>query len=54
MCEYLNYEVTELRRVRIMNIKLDVAVGTYRLLSKQEMAELSELLKDSSKTVDGD
>ena len=30
MCEYLNYRVTSLRRVRIMNIKLDLEVGKYR------------------------
>lgn len=53
MCEYLNYDVTELRRVRIMNIKLDVALGKYRVLSAHEMNELNELLKDSTKTIDG-
>ncbi|MBT8274454.1 MAG: 23S rRNA pseudouridine(2604) synthase RluF [Bacteroidia bacterium] len=50
MCEYLNYEVTELKRTRIMNIKLDIAVGTYRELSPAELEELRTLLKDSKKT----
>ncbi len=49
MCEYLNYEVQTLKRVRIINIKLDVALGKYRELTKQEFDELNSLLKDSSK-----
>lgn len=50
MCEYLDYEVQTLKRVRIMNIKLDVPVGKYRELTKQELHELNKLLKDSTKT----
>ena len=50
MCEYLNYEVQTLKRVRIMNIKLDVPVGKYRELTQQELQELNKLLKDSTKT----
>ena len=50
MCEYLGYEVTSLKRVRIMNIKLDVSVGKYRELTKNELEELNNLLKDSHKT----
>ena len=50
MCEYLNYEVQTLKRIRIMNIKLDVAVGKYRELTQQELQELNQLLKDSTKT----
>ena len=50
MCEYLNYEVKTLKRVRIMNIKLDVPVGKYRELTKQELKELNVLLQDSTKT----
>ena len=30
MCEYLGYEVKQLKRIRIMNIKLDVKIGEYR------------------------
>lgn len=52
MCEHLGYDVTRLKRVRIMNIKLDVPVGKYRALSPQEFKELNELLKDSNKTID--
>jgi 23S rRNA pseudouridine2604 synthase len=50
MCEYLNYEVQTLKRVRIMNIKLDVPVGKYRELSKEEFNELNQLISDSVKT----
>lgn len=50
MCEYLNYEVQTLKRVRIMNIKLDVPVGEYRELTKEEFNELSQLISDSVKT----
>jgi 23S rRNA pseudouridine2604 synthase len=49
MCEYLNYEVETLKRVRIMNIKLDVPVGEYRELTKNEFDALEKLLNDSSK-----
>jgi 23S rRNA pseudouridine2604 synthase len=50
MCEYLTYEVQTLKRVRIMNIKLDVPVGEYRELTKSEFSELNKLLEDSTKT----
>lgn len=50
MCEYLDYEVQTLKRVRIMNIKLDVPLGKYRELTQQELQELNKLLKDSTKT----
>jgi 23S rRNA pseudouridine2604 synthase len=50
MCEYLTYEVETLKRVRIMNIPLDMAVGEYRELTNQEFKELNLLLEDSTKT----
>lgn len=50
MCEYLNYRVTELKRVRIMNIKLDVKVGKWRYLKPEELKKLNRLLGESSKT----
>jgi len=52
MCEYLDYRVVELRRVRIMNIKLDIPLGAWRDLTKKELAELNRLIADSSKTWD--
>lgn len=50
MCEYLGYRVTKLKRVRIMNITLDLAVGQWRDLKKHELTELNKLCEDSSKT----
>lgn len=50
MCEHLDYEVKKLKRIRIMNIKLDLPVGKWRDLTPQEMNELNGLLEDSSKT----
>lgn len=50
MCEYLDYEVVALRRIRIMNIKLDMPVGEIRELTKKEFSDLNHLLEDSSKT----
>jgi 23S rRNA pseudouridine2604 synthase len=50
MCEYLNYEVQTLQRVRIMNIKLDMPLGSYRELTEEEFKTLSELISDSKKT----
>ncbi|WP_111309879.1 23S rRNA pseudouridine(2604) synthase RluF [Confluentibacter sediminis] len=49
MCEYLNYEVETLKRVRIMNIKMDMPVGEYRELTKDEFKELNRLIADSTK-----
>ena len=52
MCEHLGYRVRSLKRIRIMNIKLDVASGKYREFTKEEFAELNKLLEHSSKTYD--
>ena len=52
MCEALGYRVQTLKRVRIMNIKLDVPTGEYRELSKEELLELNGFLENSSKTYD--
>lgn len=52
MCESLGYDVISLKRVRIMNIKLDVPTGQYREFTKEELLELNRLLKNSSKTFD--
>jgi len=50
MCESLGYRVQTLKRVRIMNIKLDLPTGKYRELTKEELLELNRLLENSSKT----
>ncbi len=52
MCESLGYKVKSLKRVRIMNIKLDVPTGKYREITKDELSELNGLLENSSKTFD--
>ena len=49
MCEYLGYKVTELKRVRVMNIELgNLKPGEYRKVTDDEIAELYDLIKDSS------
>jgi len=50
MCEYLGYEVQRLKRVRIMNIALDVGEGQWRDLTADEMKEIQLLVADSAKT----
>jgi 23S rRNA pseudouridine2604 synthase len=51
MCTYLGYEVQTLKRIRIMNITLDgIKKGEYRSFTKNELAEINSLVKDSSKT----
>lgn len=52
MCEALGYEVIALKRIRIMNLTLDLPVGKWRPLTKSELSDLRELLKDSAKTAD--
>ena len=49
MCEHLEFKVLKLKRIRIMNIKLDMPVGKYRELSKKEFDMLNQLISDSSK-----
>jgi len=50
MCEYLDYKVMRLKRIRIMNIKLDTPVGKWRYLTDSEFSEISRLISNSSKT----
>ncbi len=50
MCEYLGFDVIKLKRVRIMNIKLDVPVGTWRDFTKEELLAINENTEDSDKT----
>ncbi len=50
MCEYLDYRVTRLKRIRIMNIQLNLEVGQWRDLTKDELTELIKLCAHSSKT----
>lgn len=50
MCQYVGYEVTALKRIRIINIHLDIPVGRYRELTSKEMEELTQLISSSDKT----
>jgi len=52
MCEYLGYRVRTLKRIRIMNIKLDTPIGKWRHLTDSELETLNALISDSSKTHD--
>ena len=42
MCDYFDYKVVSLQRIRIMNIKLDLPEGKYRLLNDQEIKGLKK------------
>jgi 23S rRNA pseudouridine2604 synthase len=44
MCEYFNYKVISLERTRIMNIELDLPIGEYRELTKEEVSSLNKLI----------
>lgn len=46
MCEYLDYKIITLKRIRIMNIKLDgIKLGEWRAITKAELNELKNNLK---------
>ncbi len=52
MCEYLGYEVVKLKRVRIMNVRLDdLKKGQWRNLTQAEMQAINAAVSTSSKTV---
>ncbi|TSE08924.1 23S rRNA pseudouridine(2604) synthase RluF [Aquimarina algiphila] len=50
MCEYLGYDVVRLKRIRIMNVILDVPVGEWRDLTDEELRIINTDVGDSSKT----
>ena len=50
MCEELEYDVKKLKRVRIMNIKLDIPVGTYRDFTVKELNQINQSVEHSIKT----
>jgi 23S rRNA pseudouridine2604 synthase len=50
MCDYLGYNVTRLKRVRIMNVKLDIPVGKWRYITDAELSEIKRLVAESTKT----
>ena len=48
MCEFLGFRVLFLKRVRVMNIRLDsLKEGEYRELTDAELEELYGLIQDS-------
>ena len=53
MCEYLDYNVKKLERIRIMNIKLDIPVGTYRDFTAKELNQINQSVENSSKSHQG-
>lgn len=52
MCEFLDYRVKKLKRIRIMNVNLDLPVGKWRDLTKEELDKINSLVGRSSKTQD--
>ncbi|MCE2595725.1 23S rRNA pseudouridine(2604) synthase RluF [Motilimonas cestriensis] len=53
MCEYLGYNVTKLKRIRIMNVTLEnIRKGEWRELTDSEMQDITNMLAGSSKTED--
>lgn len=42
MCEFLGFKVVSLKRIRIMNIKLDVEIGKWRHLSSNELNSIKD------------
>lgn len=54
MCEALGYQVIDLVRVRVMNIRLgSLKEGQYRKVTDEELEELYEMLEDSSNETAG-
>ncbi len=54
MCLALGYNVTTLKRVRIMNMTLsDLPVGKWRYFTTGEIKTMEKLVIDSNKTADG-
>ncbi|HLW40270.1 MAG TPA: 23S rRNA pseudouridine(2604) synthase RluF [Brumimicrobium sp.] len=44
MVEYFDYRVVKLKRVRVLNIELDLPVGKWRHLTSEELKTLGELI----------
>ncbi|MFT5735857.1 MAG: 23S rRNA pseudouridine2604 synthase [Maribacter sp.] len=50
MCEHLEYRVKKLKRIRIMNVHLDLPSGKWRDLTTEELQQINRLVADSTKT----
>lgn len=54
MCEVLGYRVLKLKRVRIMNIRLEgLTSGHWRYLTAEEIGKINHMVADSVKTEEG-
>tara|TARA_B100001029_G_C15050395_1_gene450265 strand:+ start:837 stop:1583 length:747 start_codon:yes stop_codon:yes gene_type:complete len=53
MSEYLGYNVEKLKRIRIMNVKLDIPVGAYRNFTAKELNQINQAVEHSIKTFEG-
>ena len=49
MVEFLGYRVVNLKRVRIMHVKLDMPSGEWRDITEEELEEINRLVSDSAK-----
>ncbi|MEI7470943.1 MAG: 23S rRNA pseudouridine(2604) synthase RluF [Chitinophagaceae bacterium] len=55
MCEVLGYNVTSLKRIRIMHIGLaGLPPGKWRYFTPDEISSINQMLASSSKTADGE
>ncbi|SDS08292.1 ribosomal large subunit pseudouridine synthase F [Gillisia sp. Hel1_33_143] len=54
MCEYLGYEVVNLKRVRIMNVSLDIPTGEWRDITPEEIDTINKMVSSSAKTHEAD
>lgn len=51
MCEFLDYKISNLKRVRVMNITLEgLKPGEWRELTEKEIQMIQKMLQSSSKT----
>jgi len=50
MCEQFDYKVARLKRIRIMNVKLDIPLGKWRELTPVELKAINKMTEHSSKT----
>jgi 23S rRNA pseudouridine2604 synthase len=50
MCDYLEYDIRKLKRVRIMNINLDIPIGEYRDFTARELNQINQSVEHSIKT----
>jgi len=50
MCSHFDYRVLNLKRVRIMNVPLDIETGKWRYLTDSELKRLKQLVETSVKT----